>query len=290
MATTDPNVLSVLRKACKTSGLPHSGNKQTLVDRLIKHQDSAKAMNDTSNRGMQDGNVTIPTEFYETVKKELMTCGIYDPKKLHEEIVQQYKFQVGGDDGSVDESVFTLPKLLPDVVCANQNLVYVECTDQGEFRYKKQPVAAAKPVPPAGPSAFVKVASSSMMPPKMPPPKLSGAISKADGKKPNPSSPSSLKAMLQKAKEVVVEAVEEDDAVEDDAVEDAPVAEDDMEKMVTKTAVMEFIAQRLMDKALPVHVTAMLGDFMPSVPARGTTKDYCDCLALALLEDSDSEE
>ena len=270
MASNDQSVLKMLRAQCASLGLSTTGTKAALTDRIKAHS-TIKPSARVEPKAAAVAKVTsftIPTDFYEAEKKDLLECGFNDPEVIEREIEERYQVHMSAAPHDANKFVFHEP--MNEHTRISKGLIFVGMTDEGEFEYKKasmqpkQPKLATPVVSAGKPGKSIKkssVASSS---------KHSGAkaaISKLYGAP-------ALAFKNEKGKQVKQEG--------DSGEADKP--------MPDFAFFLSHVKKRLMKKAsLPVVINFLKGCGM-IVPGSLGQDEYFDLLANQLVLESDDDE
>ncbi len=142
--------LDVLRRSCKANGLPTSGNKDDLLNRLMTGQGDQRrksavaarkpALKGTKESVVVDNEDVPPMQFTITTSALLKNAGFDDDEWIAAEVkrrwIQSKKKEVESTEADTE-----LPCLLTEEQQGQLNLVLIdsEPNDSGKYRYKKIP-------------------------------------------------------------------------------------------------------------------------------------------------------
>lgn len=97
---TDAISLEVLRKSCHANGLPTSGNKDVLLDRLLKGQgDKRKQRKMSPKKESSD----IPEDYVAQETATLRNAGFDDDDWIQKEIARRWNKMKQAESADVDE-------------------------------------------------------------------------------------------------------------------------------------------------------------------------------------------
>lgn len=131
---TDAISLEVLRKSCQANGLPTSGNKDVLLDRLLKGQgDKRKQRKMSPKKETSD----IPEDYVSKETELLRNAGFEDDDWIKKEVARRWEKMKPADAADIT----TLPVLLNAEQMASAKLVLIG-NDCGMYKYIKSPCKA----------------------------------------------------------------------------------------------------------------------------------------------------
>ena len=253
---TDP--LDVLRKSCQTNGLPTSGDKDVLLDRLLKVQGDKRKQPRKSS----------PVRKEDYVKKEtavLRKAGFDDENWIATEVARRWDKIKPSEPSANAGDISTLPVLLNPEQMATANLVLIGNED-GMYKYIKSRSKPAKASPKAAAKSEKKVVKLEVEPEES-------------------DSETKQKDNKQKAEEVEPEESDSETKQKDNKRKDNKrKAEENNED---DDYIFKFVLSRILKHAHKEEIAAMLVKF--GVPALGSKTQMAEALAHQLTEETDEE-
>lgn len=120
-----------MKADCEAKGLPTSGTKEVLRQRLELGIGDKRKVKKTEKA---ESMTIVPQEYFDKERKTLLEMGLTDELKIAEEVTRRYS--VIASMKKPAPKLFPFPSRLPEVVLKQTNMVFVEVNDDQQYVYK----------------------------------------------------------------------------------------------------------------------------------------------------------